>query len=710
VWRNEKYNDNGTSQYRWISPLFYSRSLYRKTPEGEVNLERRMVNPLCYYSSLTGEKGGSRTLAVPLVPVYWHNSTEELTVSRIKVPAEGGAPESVREEKQVTARTRSFLLPLYYWSSDESIGSNGRPWSRSRNRYGLPLLYYSSSEAGESLDNSHDYSRLFIMGYHRHVTPYYRKNSILFGLYSDEEFLAEKRKEYGLFWGLFNMDFRTDGRSHGRFFPLYSYSADRDSGEYRILLGLGGVRSWNRDTDSSLYALAGLFHWSRYNEIKAVREGDGYKYLPVQRTRSWLFPAWFQWNHGDEGRFWLLLGLGGVRSWYGNGDSSWYALAGLIHRGTYSSSLRLKGEDKAGKVPSTVSRSWLFPLCYYRNEAPVAGNADESRIFSLNILGLFGRYYNRGEETSLSHLFPLWYYNKTPDHERLNILGFIDSATEQEKSCSRFMVFPFYMNFSDSREKSLYLPILLSWDREGQGWKSNLVLGTYWHRSPEFSRQNLWYLFDHEYRAEQSMDSFKLFLGSFRADLSPRFRSYRLFYGLLGRYDNRLGTPDYKAELLLGLVHIRREGAVFSHSLQPLWFYKSDGDQWTFFSIAALSYLHHDAEVNRDIFLAGLGYYRHERIREKKDFSLMLLGLGYYHNEDAALGSERRMVLLGSLWNEVKRPERGYHSRGMLWGWLWDHETESETDWSKFSILKGFLYKRVRDRGETRSSVMGVSI
>jgi hypothetical protein len=710
VWHSEKYNEDGTNRYRWISPLFYSRSLYKKTPDGEVNLERRMVNPLYYYSSFTGEMGGGRTVAVPLVPLYWYRSTGEVSVRQVKVQAERGAPESVKEEKSVAVNTKSFLLPLYYYSSSEGIGSDGRSEVKSRNLYGLPLLYYGSSEAGEGRDNRHDYSRLFIMGYHRYISPSYKKNSILFGLYSDEEFIPEKRKEYSLFWGLLNMDSRTDGRTYSRFFPLYSYSAERDSGEYRILLGLGGVRSWNKDSDSSVYGLAGLFHWSRYNEIKAVSDSGGYRFMPVRRTRSWLFPAWFYWNHGHEGRLWLLLGLGGVRSWYDNGDSSWYALAGLVHRGTYSSSLRLTRDGKSGIVPSAISRSWLFPLYYYRDEAPADGSADEARIYSLNILGLFGRYYDQAAKTGSSHFFPLWYRNSTPGYERLNILGFIDSAAREEKSYSRFMVFPFFMNFSDSRESSLYLPLLASWHREGPDWKSNLVLGTYWHSSPGYSRQNLWYVFDHEYQAAINMDSFKLFLGSFRADLSPQFRSYKLFYGLLGRYDNRPGTPDYNAELLLGLIHMRREGTVFSHSLQPLWYYKSDGDEWTFLSIAGLTYLHHDAEVNRDILLAGVGYYRHESIKEKKDFSLMLLGLGYYHNEDAAEGSERRMVLLGTLWNEVKRPERGYHSRGMLWGWLWDHEMESETDWSKFSILKGFIYKRVQDRGETRSSVMGVSI
>jgi hypothetical protein len=134
------------------------------------------------------------------------------------------------------------------------------------------------------------------------------------------------------------------------------------------------------------------------------------------------------------------------------------------------------------------------------------------------------------------------------------------------------------------------------------------------------------------------------------------------------------------------MAHIKRDGGYFSHRLQPLWYYSSDEDEWPFWSIAGLTYLHHDS--------GGA-------------FDLGVLGLAYYRNEDLKEGSDRRMVLLGTLWNEVKRPERKYHSRGMLWGILWDYETEDETGFRKFSILKG-LYKRVEINGQTKQKFLWV--
>jgi len=226
----------------------------------------------------------------------------------------------------------------------------------------------------------------------------------------------------------------------------------------------------------------------------------------------------------------------------------------------------------------------------------------------------------------------------------------------------------------------LVIPPLLSYFNTSPGRSTRIILGTYWHRSDNYSRQNLLFLFDHRYYKDSDTDSYGLALGLARYAVSPEVREFRLFYGMVADYKNYLNIPDYDFDFLWFIITARRNGERISNSFLPLYYYSSDKQSWSFLSPIGLTYLSRDSDGDFDLGLLGLVYYRNNKIYEKKD---------------------RRMWLLGSLWSEVKRPERGYHSMGMLWGILWSYETEKETGYEKFSILKG-LYKQTRKDGRVK--------
>jgi hypothetical protein len=292
---------------------------------------------------------------------------------------------------------------------------------------------------------------------------------------------------------------------------------------------------------------------------------------------------------------------------------------------------------------------------------------------------LLDRKYSKTQPYHRTLLFPLFYYRNDSWGRHTNILGLVDWERSNTGSLNYSMGLPFYV-WVPGHESHLIIPPLLGWFIRSPEEKRTFILGTYWRRSAHGSRQNLLYLFDHEYVKRGDDDTYDFLLGMGQYRTTPDVTHSELLLGLLLDYTNFKHKPDYEFDLGWFLVTAQREGAMKSNGVFPLWYYKSETDRWWFLSIAGLSYLSKSSDGDLDVGLGGILYYRNSRPDEWRD---------------------RRMWLLGTLWNEVKRPERKYHARGMLWGILWNYETEEETGFKKLSILKG-LYKQTEYKGDVK--------
>ncbi|MFC1669831.1 LA_1737 family protein [Spirochaetota bacterium] len=423
----------------------------------------------------------------------------------------------------------------------------------------------------------------------------------------------------------------------------------------------------------------------------------------------------FNKNDGDNIKSkeysFFLLGFYRHRSLYKTETSFLYNFISVetMHkskRSTYSFLFGLL-RSSGGK---SYRRLWFLPFFYYYNS---------SSEFHINVLGLMDRA--KSENYKRAFVLPFFY---TSTHENLthnNILGFVDWAGNNS-GYSRVWVLPIFVYETQNLgSKGLIVPIVTGWNTKQdytrillfglfwyQKFKSQnitnihvapfffsfrspnkskyVILGTYWYNSRTYSRQNIFYLFDHvNYRGIES-ETYDLIFGCVRYKISPRIRQIRLFYSLLMNYENSLNSRDFDLSFLMYLSRFQRRGNSLHHRVLPLWYYQSykNGKDYYLLIPPILSYFSKNEE----------GY-----------FDLGLLGIAYYRNSNVYERSDRKMVLLGTLWNEVKRPERGYHSRGMFWGILWDYETERKDDFEKFSILKG-LYKHVKKNGKVQKRRM----
>ncbi len=658
VWHKKKLEEKGRHE-RYISPLFYSCAVFRLNGKKEETLYRHIINPLFYLRSEKHETKSYSHLAVPLLPLFYHGTREAHYRYRVLPPrSEREAGAAAKIDEYSDRYTKHFLFPFYFYAGMERASGEASPDIERSLLLGLPLLYYSSYAHRDSGGSYSRTRRLFLLGYHWYAKPRYRKHSFLLGLYKYENYSRNDRSVHSLFWGLMKVTSSGKGGAYSRFFPLYSYRSANDEGRLWLLLGLGGVYSWYGHGDRSFYSLWGLFHLGSYGETKSIYSGGRFERVPVAVSRSWFFPLYYHRSvSGDKG-------------------------GSLFSRTLHWNPLMVYATEKrtSKNSRSRYTRFW-FPL------VPVFYRYSSDSEAHWNFLGIIDNAWSRKGHRRRSYFLPFYYYNRGSSGRQVNICGLFDSTWRRKDDFHRLMLFPFFARYHlRGNEKHLFLPLLFSYHGRGSNWSTTVIAGTYWHRESHYSRQNLWLMYDHRHYVKDNLDSFRLFLGTVRVDVSPEVRRWRLFYGMLARYENFVNQPKYSFDVLYILAHARRDGNHFSHSLQPLWYYSRDGEEWRFWSIAGLTYLHHDDEGAFDLGLLGLAYYRNEKIDE---------------------GRDRRMVLLGTLWHEVKRPVRRYHSRGMFWGLLWNYETEEETGFKKLSILKG-LYKRTEIKGKVRHKVLWV--
>ena len=234
-------------------------------------------------------------------------------------------------------------------------------------------------------------------------------------------------------------------------------------------------------------------------------------------------------------------------------------------------------------------------------------------------------------------------------------------------------------------ESHLIIFPLLSYFGRSPEEKTTFVLGTYWHTSKYYKRQNLWYIFDHIEDIGYS-NSYSFLLGAIHYETSKKTTEWDIAFGIFMDYKGYNNNKNYEFNFLLFLSNWKIDGDYQRSSIMPLWYYEEDLNNWSLLSPIGLSYFSKD---------------------ESSDFDLGLLGLLYYRNSDINNKSDTRAVLAGSIYWERKKPERGYHSFGSLWGILWDYETESVTGFKKISIMKG-LFNRVETKGKVKTKYFWV--
>ncbi len=598
-------------------------SHYKTDSSDNSTLYKFIINP--FYFSRKKVKNGTtnESTFIPLLPLYYSSSRS--VISRTDDEPELTAKGRIIKEKR---DGRSYLFPFYYSTSSGMKMTDGTESEDYSLLIPLSLIYYKSSRYPASTVIYKDYS-LFVLGFNFYREKDEWGNGFLWGaLWNYRKNDKTDFSRLNFLFGLLSFS-RSGESSRTWFFPFYYNSSSPGAGEFSLLLGLYKSYHNRSEERSYLKVLWGLFWYSSFRDTE-YSSLTGYRAMETKKKRNWLIPLYYYTESS---------GGGGYRS------STHFSLLHYRSRETYRT-------ENSEKYSSTT---W-FPIL------PLV-------------------YWNRS-------------YNSPADHTtHWNILGLIDRKTSADNSYNRSFFLPLFYksdgsyNSGGGRFSFLALPLLLSGYSRTPESSSRMVLGTYWHRSNYYERQNLYYLFDHRIYKNTDQNTEKeiynyLFTG-IHYEINPQVKKFKMFWGALMSYRGYTHSDRYEVSILFNIIN-RERGKDFSYShFFPLYYYKNYDDPdrgWYFLSPVTLSYFSKDKEGDLDLALLGIIYYRNNNIAEQKD---------------------KRTWLGGTLWYEVKRPERGYHSQGMFWSGLWDYETESETGFKKFSILKG-LYKRVEYKGETR--------
>ncbi|MCL2154409.1 MAG: hypothetical protein FWH53_01955 [Leptospirales bacterium] len=316
---------------------------------------------------------------------------------------------------------------------------------------------------------------------------------------------------------------------------------------------------------------------------------------------------------------------------------------------------------------------------------------EDQSYFKLYLINLYIDEYESSEDYhDKSILWPIINWYSSPDRNGFRIFPFFWSKNWNDGTGESYssMFLPFYRRSVEPDSKSLIIFPALSYFNEDQDGKTKFIAGTYWHRSKNYERENILYIYDHKkYLSNNSRsDEYSFLFTTIEFDFEENYKEMRMLWRLLFKYESYKKTGYYDIDAFLWLAGIERDGDYFHNRILPIYWYSSDSDSSYLVLPPVLSFFSKDGGDN---------------------FDLGILGLIYYRNEDRSFGSDRRMWLLGALYNEVKYPERRYHARGTLWGILWDYETEDDGYFKKFTILKG-LYKYINDNGKTEHSLFWI--
>ncbi len=647
-----------TAVTRVISPLYYYHSL-----AGEGTRYERVVAP--FLISTTEERAGSysQSAAFPIIPIFFY--THDRTTNR---------PRTEGEAESTTVSTSHTLIPLYYYSETEDRLPAQNITARKSTFIGLPLVCYSSlSAAPRGSTPGIEQSTTFFPGFYRNADGESRHTNILgiIDFASNPEAHTSRFIFLPFYIGLYD-----EHRSH-TIPPLLSHFEYGERYSQTVI-----ALYWHKNDEE---AHRGYRHflplWLSFSEGAGARSSSSLMipalpifYRNIEEERSELL------RRTDTTSFILPLVTWMTREKSladGSMTTTDFYLAGLPLLSCSST------ETKEGDT--IRSSSTFFFMGYYHHS--------ESGYSHTNLLGIFNWRYDAKRDESFNYLFPFFAYEGNDRKGYFSIPGLL-SYYGWDGDIRQILIGGLFWHRYDPARQERYLhlfPLLIS--RWGQDSSTFIFLGTYWHFSQDYSRQNLWYLFDHRHRRQHDHDEWNLLFGLVNYESSDLEHTFRLARGMLAEYASRANSPDWSAHMLW--LGYERRGEYRQYNFLPLAYYSEDTSSSTWCFPLALQYY---ARTGASVFHVVGG------------------GIIYYRNCEPAERRDRAMVLLGTLWNYVEKPTqdnaREYESRGMIWGLLWEYETEqangAET-WSQFSMLFR-LYRHINDNGEVTHRFLGISI
>ncbi len=724
IWR-KKSREKGILASRFISPLYYSH--YRRDEKTDETLYKFVINPLSFSRKIIENESISERTLFPLIPFCYH-SMKSYRVNEEEAPLSSSTL-ARRYRVKERLEKRSFLFPFYFSTGEKETSQAGTTREKIKVFAPLFLTYYESSihaalenrvsgeEGDKVLKPARDYN-LFMFGYSSYNNSFANRNSFLSGLlwkYRREHESGDSRLQ--VLYGLYRSENSGETRINS-LFPIWDYSDSPIRSEFNILYGLWGKESNSREDSSSFKFLYG---WVSYNRTGAA-------------TKLRVLPFFSTCSSPDRDEFSFLLGL--YNNYSNRREESFGSnlFWGLVHQGSFT------GREFSPLVGSRAMKtrkktSWFFPLVYHSESSWEGGykNKVNLSLFQYRKTETYTTeterkkretvvtpllLYSRTSEYNTPHdyesswnfmgfvsgkesydysrffIFPFLYRSNRNGERHTNILGLIDFRKDRKGHFHKAWVLPLWISYT-GRKSFWTVPPLLTGSLTGPHGYSRLVLGTYWHISKEYERENIFSLWDHRRYNDtddrRERDIYSVLFSAVKYDVTPEINRFKLLWGALLSKKTYASTESYEVSALFNLFN-REANETYSYShFFPLWYYKNYNDPdrgYSFLSPIILSCFSKDRNGDLDLGLLGLVYFRKNNIPAQK---------------------ERRMVLLGTLYNEVRRPEKGLHSEGSFWGALWEKETESKTGYRKFAILKE-VYKKVTYKGKTRHKILGIMV
>ncbi|TAL34447.1 MAG: hypothetical protein EPN93_12040 [Spirochaetes bacterium] len=626
-------------------PLYYSS----RTTDADKNVNASFtISPLWYYDYKQAASYEEKTWWFPILPLVYYNRDETRYAANIGERKEGSYPLSTAS---------SFVLPLWFWTSRDTLLAKEGATRTDFTLLGLPLLYYSSARVG---DETRERS-LFMLGYYYTRDASIAHWSFLLGLVGSTDYKESGASEFELLWGLYK-SYSSNEKNKSHFLPFYYYERAADKSEFLFMLGLyQGIWHAGKD-DSENSFLFWLVHTEVSHAKRSAYINGNYATYDARERATWVVPALYYYSSATS-------------------ETPGYEYFENSH-----TSLFFYKDYRTDKDHGYESTFWfpIIPLVYR------SSSGDGSH---LNVLGLFDWSNDHAKQAYrrwLIPVLPIWYTYSSPDESTWFFLPPLLYRSHDRTSDSALTLLWYSSNDRTTGESSRHLlPFVFSW-REKEASTLFTLPGFYLHSSPGYSHWNLLLLVDRSRQEDKDYTSTHtgFVLNTISWDFSPSVTEFNLVWGALLSYKNYKTSPtDWSTNVLWFLYQVGNEQGRFYHYATPLWYYSRDAQGYSLLIPPLLSYLSSDKDYGKfQMWALGALWYRNYKPQERSDTQTLLLGIPYY---------------------KVQVPERGYTGRGSLWGILWEYQTESETGFSKFSILK-ILYQRVTIDGETYNRVLGI--
>ena len=641
-WERQK-NDERVAKSLFL-PLYYSSRT--KDADGHVNASFN-VSPLWYYNYSQSETFEDKTWWFPILPLVWYSRGETRYATNVGTQKDG---------EYSLSSASSFVLPLWYWSSRDTLLAKEGATRTDFALFGLPLLYYSSAKVGDEVRER----SFFFAGYYYTRDAHMAHWSFLLGLVGSTDYTDKGATENELLWGLFKT-YSSKEKSKSHFLPFYMYERAGGKSDFLLLLGLYQRTRYEEKDDSEDSYLFWLLHTEIEHKTRSGYVNGEYASYNARERFTWFLPALYFYSSTTS----ETPGL----EYYECSHISpfWYK--------DYKTDAN-HGYDSTFWFP-------IIPLIYR------SSSGDGSH---LNVLGLFdwsNDNRNQVYRRWLIPVLPIWYTYSSPEERTWLFTPLMLYRSHDKTSDTALTLLHYTSEDRKTGESSWHLmPVYFSWKEKDA--TSRFILGLYLHSSPDYSRQNFLYLIDHYRRDDPKYPSSHLgfALNTIAWDTTSSVSEFNLVWGALLSYKNyTTSLSDWSVNVLWFLYQVGNDQGRFYHYATPLWYYSGDARSYTLLIPPLLTYMDSDREFGKlQMGVLGALWYMNYKPQERFETFNILLGIPYY---------------------KVQRPERGYTGRGSLWGLLWEYETESETGFRKFSLLK-FLYRRITIDGETYNQVLGI--